>query len=335
MGTKDTLKFFDFCSGIGTGRLGLTNCNFECVGYSEIDKDAIDTYKVFYGNKEKNYGDLMKIDLDELPDFDLMLAGFPCQTFSIAGTRLGFEDERGQIIFGLMRILQEKHTPYFILENVKGFLSHDGGNSFKNILESFDKLGYDVYWKVLNSIDFGVPQSRERLYLIGIRKDIPHTPVDWSFSEVSGMSLRDCLAKFHEEKPIDIYSKSWQNYLNNKHNKGRFSEEELLKENYLIIDHRNSRMGLQRNKVTTLRRGNHDLFYVYHNQLYRVNGYHGLALQGFSKKYIQKAKKAKLNTNKLLSQAGNAMTIGVVTAVGNALLKSINAHNKETMTYGK
>ena len=173
------LKFMDFCAGIGGGRLGLTDNGLECVAYSEIDKDATDTYKVFYGSNEKNYGDLMKIDPSTLPDFDLMIGGFPCQTFSTVGKQQGFNDERGQVIFGLMKILKEKNVKYFILENVKGFVSHDNGNALKTVLNEFDKLGYDVSWKVLNSINYGVPQSRERIYLVGIRNDIPHTPIEW------------------------------------------------------------------------------------------------------------------------------------------------------------
>lgn len=315
------LKFFDFCSGIGGGRLGLEKNGLVCVGHSEIDRDAENTYKVFYGKNEKNYGDLMKIDTVALPDFDLMIGGFPCQTFSSIGKREGFEDERGQVIFGLMKILKEKNVKYFILENVKGFVTHDNGNSLKVVLTEFDKLGYNVSWKVFNSINYGVAQSRERIYLVGVRKDIEHKPIEWTTYTKTGINLKESLKGLHGE-PISIYNQSWQQYLNSDLNKGKFCEEDLLKQNYLVIDRRNRDMRTYKDKIPTLRKGNHGLFYVYKKQVYKVNGYQALLLQGFPRDFVTKAKRAKLNPNKLLAQAGNAMTVNVVTAVCNSLLKS-------------
>lgn len=326
MGKNVTLKFMDFCSGIGAGRIGLENNGLICVGHSEIDQDADNTYTVFYGKKEENIGDLMSADIAEMPYFDLMLCGFPCQTFSTVGKRAGFDDVRGQVIFGLMKILKEKNTPYFILENVKGFVTHDNGNSLKTVLTKFDKLGYDVYWRVLNSINYGVPQSRERIYLVGIRKDIPHNTIEWETAFQDNLSLQECLRE-HHGAPISIYNKSWQRYLNNAWNKGKFNEANLLDENYLIIDRRNRDMRIYKGKVPTLRNGNHGLFYIYNKQLYKVNGYQGLLLQGFPEKYINEAKKANINPNKLLGQAGNAMTVNVITSICKSLLKSIDMAN--------
>lgn len=137
-----------------------------CVGFSEIDKYAIQTYQSHYP-EHRNYGDITKINTDELPDFDLLVGGFPCQSFSIAGKRKGFEDTRGTMFFELARILQAKQPRLFIFENVKGLLSHDKGNTFKTIIATIDELGYDVQWQVLNSKNFGVPQNRERVYIIG------------------------------------------------------------------------------------------------------------------------------------------------------------------------
>jgi len=122
--TQDKIKFMDFCAGIGGGRLGLENLGMQCVGFSEIDKPAEKTYREFFGEDEINYGDLTKINLNDLPDFDLMIAGFPCQTFSVIGQRKGMKDDRGQIIFHLIDIMKAKNLKYFILENVKGLLNH-------------------------------------------------------------------------------------------------------------------------------------------------------------------------------------------------------------------
>jgi len=130
--TDKPLKFMDFCAGIGAGRLGLERAGFKCVGYSEILSSAVETYKILHNTDgEKNFGDLTKIDITTLPDFDIMISGFPCQTFSIMGKRAGFEDERGQIIFSLIEILKGKNVPYFLFENVKGLINHDNGKTIK------------------------------------------------------------------------------------------------------------------------------------------------------------------------------------------------------------
>ena len=136
-----------------------------CVGYSEIDKYAIKVYERHY--EHTNYGDATKINAAELPDFDLLVGGFPCQAFSIAGKRAGFNDTRGTLFFDIARILAEKRPRHLVLENVKGLLSHEQGKTFQTILGVLSDLGYRVEWQVLNSKDFGVPQNRERIYFVG------------------------------------------------------------------------------------------------------------------------------------------------------------------------
>ena len=155
-------------SGIGGFELGLQNSDyeFECVGYSEVDKYAISIYERHFPS-HKNFGDATKIRTEDLPDFDLLVGGFPCQAFSIAGQRRGFDDTRGTLFFEIARILRDKRPRYFLLENVRGLLSHDKGKTFKTILEVLSDLGYNVKWQVLNSKDFGVPQRRERVYIEG------------------------------------------------------------------------------------------------------------------------------------------------------------------------
>tara|TARA_R110000868_G_scaffold322442_1_gene583372 strand:+ start:592 stop:1653 length:1062 start_codon:yes stop_codon:yes gene_type:complete len=140
-------------------------CDWTCIGYSEIDKYAIETYQSHFNHK--NYGNITKITTDTLPDFDLLVGGFPCQSFSIAGKRKGFEDTRGTLFFDIARILRAKQPRLFLLENVKGLLSHDNGFTFKTIIATLDELGYNLQWQVLNSKNFGVPQNRERVFIIG------------------------------------------------------------------------------------------------------------------------------------------------------------------------
>ena len=137
-----------------------------CVGYSEIDKYASSVYE-YHNPGVKNYGDITKINAEELPDFDCIVGGFPCQAFSIAGKRRGFDDTRGTLFFDLARILRAKQPRLFVFENVKGLLSHDNGNTFKTIIATSDELGYDCQWQVLNSKNHGVAQNRERVFIIG------------------------------------------------------------------------------------------------------------------------------------------------------------------------
>jgi DNA (cytosine-5)-methyltransferase 1 len=137
-----------------------------CIGYSEIDKYAIQVYNKQFPN-HTNYGDITKINAKELPDFDFLCGGFPCQAFSIAGKRRGFEDTRGTLFFDIARILREKQPSLLLLENVKGLLSHDKGRTFITIISTLDELGYDLQWQVLNSKNFGVPQNRERVFIVG------------------------------------------------------------------------------------------------------------------------------------------------------------------------
>ena len=142
------------------------NSKPKCVGFSEVDKYAIQIYNKHY-KEHKNYGDCTKIKWEDVEDFDLLVGGFPCQAFSIAGKREGFSDTRGTLFFEIARCLKEKQPRLFLLENVKGLLSHDQGQTGITILSALDDLGYDVQWQVLNSKNFGVPQNRERVFFIG------------------------------------------------------------------------------------------------------------------------------------------------------------------------
>lgn len=137
-----------------------------CVGTCEWDKySSIVLEEKFKG--VKNYGDATKINTDELPDFDMLVGGFPCQAFSIAGKRRGFEDTRGTMFFEVARVLEAKRPKYCVLENVKGLLSHDQGKTFLTIITTLQELGYSAEWGLLNSRYFGVPQNRERVFIVG------------------------------------------------------------------------------------------------------------------------------------------------------------------------
>nr|UVF62638.1 cytosine specific methyltransferase [Yangshan Harbor Nitrososphaeria virus] len=159
------LKFFDLFAGIGGFRLGMERAGHQCIGSCEWDKHARETYKTNFGSYPE-YNDAKDLHPQSLPYFDVLCAGFPCQAFSIAGKRMGFEDTRGTVFFEIARIAKEKRPPYLFLENVKGLLNHDKGRTFDTIISTLDEMGYDAEWQVLNSKYF-VPQNRERVFIIG------------------------------------------------------------------------------------------------------------------------------------------------------------------------
>jgi len=320
------IKFMDFCAGIGAGRLGLERNGMECVGFSEINTISERTYREFFGHDEKNFGDLMQIDTNELPDFDLMIAGFPCQSFSIVGKRKGMEDDRGQIIYGLIKIMLEKNLKYFILENVKGLVNHDGGRTIKIILEELDQAGYKViFHKVLNSIHYGVPQMRERIYFVGIRKDLVKKE-DFGYVE-STESVKPEKYLIDDDNDFEFSSTNpaygtFLNYLNNKYNKDQYNLADLLKKDYIVLDTRQSDLRVYKDRVPTLRTGRHGILYVRDGKLRRLSGLESLLLQGFPIELAQKTKD-KINNIHILSQAGNAMTVNVIERLGKNLLNII------------
>jgi DNA (cytosine-5)-methyltransferase 1 len=168
----EKIKVLELFAGYGGASFGLKKADipFEIIGFSEIDKIAIKCYE--QNHKGENLGDITKIDETKLKDFDLLTGGFPCQAFSLAGLRKGFEDTRGTLIYDILRIAKHKQPKYIVLENVKGLLNHNKGDTFKTILLSLEDIGYNVKYEVLNSKDYGTPQNRQRIWLICIRKDL-------------------------------------------------------------------------------------------------------------------------------------------------------------------
>jgi DNA (cytosine-5)-methyltransferase 1 len=167
---KESFKFIDLFAGIGGFRIAFESCGNKCVFSSEIDKWARETYYQNFG--EFPSGDITKIDSADIPEHDVLCAGFPCQAFSIAGMRKGFEDARGTLFFEVARILRDKRPKAFILENVRGIVNHDKGRTLKIIENVLDSVGYDFRYKIMNAVDYGIPQNRERWYCVGFRKDL-------------------------------------------------------------------------------------------------------------------------------------------------------------------
>lgn len=209
-------SMIDLFAGIGGTRLGFYQTGKTKVVFSsEIDKFAIKTYKANFG--ETPYGDITKISEKNIPDHDILVGGFPCQAFSQAGKKLGFEDTRGTLFFEIARIIKEKRPKAFLLENVKNLKSHDKGRTYKTIEQTLKDLNYDVHSVILKAKDFGVPQNRERIYIVGFAKDKVNNYDDFSFPipPNTDVSVGDIL----ESKVDDKYTISdtlWQGHQRRK-----------------------------------------------------------------------------------------------------------------------
>lgn len=169
---KESMRFLDLFSGIGGFRLGMEPAGHKCVGYCEIDKYARASYQAIHDTEgEIDYKDITEVTNEEFRKLrgkvDVICGGFPCQAFSIAGNQLGFEDARGTLFYEIARAAEQVKPRYLFLENVRNLLSHDKGKTFERMLKILDELGYDAEWQVLNSKNFGVPQNRERVFIIG------------------------------------------------------------------------------------------------------------------------------------------------------------------------
>lgn len=189
-------KAIDLFAGIGGIHLGFKNAGFEIIYANEIDKYCCQTYRTNLGNIDER--DIRTVVSEEIPDFDVLLAGFPCQPFSMAGNKKGLNDPRGNLFFEIERILRKKRPTAIFLENVKFLLSHHRGETFqiiKNVLEN--DLGYKIYYKILDSADFGLPQHRERIYIVGFRED-----VSFEFPSASPIraKVKDILEKIVDDR---------------------------------------------------------------------------------------------------------------------------------------
>jgi len=194
------MKIFEMFAGYGGASFALRKAGipFECVGYSEIDKYAIQCYK--QNHEGFYYGDCTKIDPGNLPDFDLLTGGFPCQSFSVAGKGLGELDTRGTLFNEIIRIAEVKKPTYMLLENVKGLTNKNHKTTFNKILSELDRIGYVVKWKVLNSKEYGIPQNRERVFFVCFRKGMDTMKFNFPDKEELKIFLKDILESEVDEK---------------------------------------------------------------------------------------------------------------------------------------
>ncbi|MEA5618783.1 DNA cytosine methyltransferase [Cronbergia sp. UHCC 0137] len=304
-------KTIDLFAGIGGIRLGFEAYRCENVFTSEWDKDAQIMYEANFG--EKPHGDINLISPSDIPNHDILLAGFPCQPFSIAGKGLGFTDTRGTLFFNIEKILEVKKPRAFLLENVKRLTTHDNGKTFSIILDKLKALGYTVYYKVLNSLDFGLPQKRERIYIVG-------------FSE---------FIDFNFPKPLGYYQ-PLSTILENDDNVPRsyFLSEKIknkrlnaVKNNppFPSIWHENIGGNISALPYSCALRAGGSYNYLVVNGVRRLTDREMLRLQGFPDEF-----KIVSPYSVVRKLAGNSVSVPVIKAIAREMLKALEAQKIAT-----
>lgn len=302
----NNFRFIDLFAGIGGIRLGFESVGGKCVFSSELDEIACKTYEANFG--EHPFGDITQIAASDIPDFDILLGGFPCQAFSIMGKKEGFENETcGTLFFEIERILKEKKPKAFMLENVRNLTSHDKGNTFNVIISHLEALGYNVYAKVLNALDFGVPQKRERIIIVGFLDNVIFSfpcpiPVDYR------LKLTDIL-----ESNVDK-----RYYV-----KDRIRESRLMRlkdNNYPkpYISHENMAGSITPHPYSSCLRAGASANYILINDERRPTEREMLRLQGFPENY-----KIVVSYSQLKHQCGNSVAVPVIKAVAAEMIKAL------------
>lgn len=340
------MNFLDLFSGIGGFRLGLEQAGHTPVGWVEIDKFARQSYQAIHDTDgEWTATDITKVTDEEWREFngkvDIIAGGFPCQAFSIAGKRMGFLDStKGTLFFEVARAAQQIKPRYLFLENVKGLLNHDSGNTFRTILNTLDELGYDVEWRVLNSKDFGVPQNRERVYIIGHLRGDSGREV-FPFFRENGATNRSSIKQVGNVNNSTSFGGNPQTgrvydmdglspTLNTMQGGGREPKvlvREATKKGYDIATVGDSINISQPNSKTrrgrvghgvanTLLTGSEQATLTKDMRIRKLTPLECWRLQAFPDWAFNKAKAAGLSDSQLYKQAGNSVTVNVIEFIG-------------------
>ena len=310
--TWDSFRFIDLFAGIGGIRLGFESVGGHCVFSSEFDEDACATYEANFG--EHPSGDITKIEAKDIPDFDILLAGFPCQAFSIIGKKEGFSNETcGTLFFDIERILKEKKPPAFMLENVRNLTAHDNGNTFHTIKEHLEALGYHIYTKVLNALNYGVPQKRERIFIVGFLDD-----VKFQFPDPLPVEARKTLSDILE---TDVDQKYYVKDASRLSRLARLKDKNYPKP---YISHENMAGSITPHPYSSALRAGASANYILVNDERRPTEREMLRIQGFPDSY-----KIVLPYSKVKKQCGNSVAVPVIKAIAAEMIKSLKLYSKK------
>lgn len=303
-------RYIDLFAGIGGIRIPFDRFGGECVFSSEWDLKAQETYEANFG--ERPSGDITKIHENDVPDHDILLAGFPCQPFSIMGEQKGFSDTRGTLFFDILRILETKRPEAFLLENVKQLRSHDGGRTFETIVRSLEELGYTIYTRVLNSMDYGVPQKRERTIFVGFREALDFV---WPRKKRQMKDLSLILERDEDVCPSLFASEEIQR-----------KRLEKLKGNPPVpsIWHENKSGNISALPYSCALRAGASYNYLLVNGRRRLSSREMLRLQGFPDTF-----KIVVGYSHMRKQTGNAVTVDVIDAVGQEMMRSLSERREK------
>ena len=290
-----SFQFIDLFAGIGGFHQAASSLGGECVFACEIDTHAQESYYANYGIRP--YGDITTLEATEVPDHDILLAGFPCQAFSICGNMRGFEDTRGTLFFDILRILNAKRPQNFMLENVKQLRSHDGGRTLKTIKSSLESLGYTVYIDVLNALDFGLPQKRERTIIVGFLNNSKW----FKFPQPLGAGSLSDILDDDEEVDSKYFASEYIQEKRKKMHKSRY---------YPAIWHENKAGNICSYPYSCALRAGASYNYLLVNGVRRPTLRELLRLQGFPDTF-----KIVCNDSQTRKQVGNAVPVNLVKAV--------------------
>lgn len=319
-----TYRVGSMFAGIGGTCLGFQQARATIVWANELDKNACITYRENFGDEYLLEGDITKVDKTTIPSLDILIAGFPCQAFSIAGYRRGFEDERGNVFYQILKVIeaQEQRPKVIMLENVKNLVSHDSGNTFKVITEALAFYGYHIKHKVMNSMHYGnVPQNRERIYIVGFLEE--ELANDFEFPEPIPLT-NDLNTIIDRENILD--SRYYYNDTSKYHEMLRetiFSTNTIYQLRRIYV--RENRNNVCPTLTANMGTGGHNVPLVldYHNNIRKLTPKECLMLQGFPANYIIPESMA---NSHIYKQAGNSVTVPVIRRIAENIVRVLDTH---------